>query len=99
VIPLYKRAWGFATVGIATIAAGKQEAWSEYCCCLPGQIQRGHATVHCPVVPDGQSTVKLLINTQNWWIDHISAHKWLTVFYRSSAMKLPLQGRSWDLQS
>jgi hypothetical protein len=46
-----------------TIAPEKPEAWSDTVAAC--QAKFSGVTLHCPAVPDGRSTVKLLINTQN----------------------------------
>jgi hypothetical protein len=61
-IPLYKSAWGLATVGMAVTPAEKDEAGRDIVVVCEAVFNA--VTLHTPPVPDGQSTVKLLCNNQ-----------------------------------
>jgi len=56
-IPLYKSAWGLATVGMAVTPAEKDEAGKDIVVVCEAVFNA--VTLHTPPVPDGQSTVKL----------------------------------------
>lgn len=61
-IPLYKRAWGLATVGMAVMPAEKDAGGKDIVVVCVAVLSA--VTLHAPAVPAGQSTVKVLFNCQ-----------------------------------
>lgn len=61
-IPLYKRAWGLATVGIATISLEKSVGDRDTV--VGWRIVSSAVALQSLVVPAGQSTVILLVYCQ-----------------------------------